>query len=124
MGLLLAVIVHAASEHDSKTASRVIEQLKGRFRRMIKIIADGGYRGELIDNTKKMFEWILEIVLRSDSTQGFQVLPKRWIVERTFTWFESYRRLGKDYEYRTDTREAMIQIGMIKLMLNRIKYKI
>jgi len=121
MGLLLAVVVHAANEHDSKAAPRVIDQLRGRFRRMIKIIADGGYRGELINKTKRMFGWILEIVLRSDSTQGFQVLPKRWIVERTFSWFESYRRLGKDYEYNTDTSEAMIQLSMIKLMLNRIK---
>lgn len=121
MGLLLAVVVHAANEHDSKAAPIVIEQLKGRFSRMVKIIADGGYRGELIDNTKRMFGWILEIVLRSDSTQGFQVLPKRWIVERTFSWFESYRRLVKDYEYKTDTSEAMIQLSMIKLMINRIK---
>lgn len=121
MGLLLAVVVHAANEHDSKAAPKVIEQLRGRFSRMVKIIADGGYRGELIDNTKRMFGWILEIVLRSDSSQGFQVLPKRWIVERTFSWFESYRRLGKDYEYKTDTSEAMIQLCMIKLMLNRIK---
>jgi len=121
MGLLLAVVVHAANEHDSKAAPRVIDQLRGRFQRMIKIIADGGYRGELINKTKRMFGWILEIVLRSDSTQGFQVLPKRWIVERTFSWFESYRRLGKDYEYNTDTSEAMIQLSMIKLMLNRIK---
>jgi putative transposase len=121
MGLILAVVVHAANEHDSKAAQCVIEKLKGRFGRMIKIIADGGYRGELIQKTKKMFGWILEIVLRSDSNQGFQVLPKRWIVERTFSWFESYRRLGKDYEYNTDTSEAMIQLSMIKLMLNRIK---
>jgi putative transposase len=121
MGLLLAVVVHAANEHDSKAAPSVIEQLRGRFNRMIKIIADGGYRGDLIEKTKKMFGWIIEIVLRSDSTQGFQVLPKRWIVERTFSWFESYRRLGKDYEYKTDTSEAMIQLSMIKLMLNRIK---
>jgi putative transposase len=84
---------------------------------MIKIIVDSGYRGELIDNTKKMFGWILEIVLWSDSSEGFQVLPKRWIVERTFSWFES----GKDYEYKTDTSEAMIQLSMIKLMLNKIK---
>jgi putative transposase len=63
----------------------------------------GGYRGEQIEKTKRMFGWILEIVLRSDSTQGFQVLPRRWIVERTFSWFESYRRPGKDYEYNTDT---------------------
>jgi putative transposase len=121
MGLLLAVVVHAANEHDSKAAQNVINQLRGRFCRMVKIIADGGYRGELIENTKKLFGWVLEIVLRSDSSQGFQVLPKRWIVERTFSWFESYRRLSKDYEYNTDTSEAMIQLSMIKLMLNRIK---
>jgi len=121
MGLLLAVVVHAANEHDSKAAINVINQLKGRFGRMVKIIADGGYRGELIDNTKRMFGWVLEIVLRSDSSPKFQVLPKRWIVERTFSWFESSRRLSKDYEYRTDTSEAMIQLCMIKIMLNRIK---
>lgn len=121
MGLLLAVVVHAANEHDSKAALNVINQLKGRFSRMVKIIADGGYRGELIDNTKKMFGWVLEIVLRTDSSPKFQVLPKRWIVERTFSWFENSRRLSKDYEYRTDTSEAMIQLCMIKIMLNRIK---
>ena len=121
MGLLLAVVVHAAYEHDSKAAPGVLEQLRGRFSRMIKIIADGGYRGELFEKTKKIFGWILEIVQRSDSTQGFQVLPKRWIAERTFSWFESYRRLGKDYEYKTDTSEAMIQLSMIKLMLNRYR---
>lgn len=71
MGLLIAVIVHAANEHDSKAAPKVIEQLRGRFSRMVKIITDGGYRGELIDNTKRMFGWILEIVLRSDSSEGF-----------------------------------------------------
>jgi putative transposase len=120
MGLLLAVVVHAANEHDSKAAQNVITQIRGRFSRMVKIIADGGYRGELIENTKKMFGWVLEIVLRSDSSKGFQVLPKRWIVERTFSWFESYRRLSKDFEYCTDTSEAMIQLCMIKLMLNRI----
>jgi putative transposase len=121
MGLLLVVVVHAANQHDSKAALDVIRLLRGRFGRMVKIIADGGYRGELIENTKKMFGWIVEIVLRSDSSLGFQVLPKRWIVERTFSWFESYRRLAKDYEYNTDTSEAMIQLSMIRLMLNRIK---
>jgi putative transposase len=68
-----------------------------------------------------MFGWILEIMLRSASSEGFQVLLKRWIVERTFSWFESYRRQGKDYEYKTDSSEAMIQLSMIKLMLDRIK---
>lgn len=121
MGLLLAVVVHAANEHDSKAALNVIAKLRGRFCRLVKIIADGGYRGELIENTKTKFGWILEIVLRKDSSKKFEVLPKRWIVERTFAWFESYRRLSKDFEYNTDTSQAMIQLAMIKLMLNRIK---
>ncbi len=88
---------------------------------MVKIVADGGYRGELMENTKRIFGWVLEVVLRSDTTVKFQVLPKRWIVERTFSWFENYRRLGKDYEYKIDTSEAMIQLSMVMLMLNRIK---
>jgi len=121
MGLLLAVVVHAANEHDSKSAPMVIAELRGRFVRLVKIIADGGYRGELIENTRKIYGWVVEIVLRSDSSTKFEVLPKRWIVERTFAWFESYRRLSKDFEYQTETSQAMIQLAMIKLMLNRIK---
>ena len=121
MGLLLAVVVHAANEHDSKSAPMVIAELRGRFARLVKIIADGGYRGELIDSTRKIYGWIVEVVLRSDTATKFEVLPKRWIVERTFAWFESYRRLSKDFEYQTETSQAMIQLAMIKLMLNRIK---
>lgn len=120
-GLLLAVVVHAANLHDSKAAIDVIKLLRGRFKRLVKILADGGYRGELIEKTKASFGWILEVVLRSDHSTNFSVIPKRWVVERTFSWFESYRRLSKDFEYRTDTSEAMIQLAMIKLMLNRIK---
>jgi putative transposase len=121
MGLLLVVIVHAANIHDSQAAYDVINKLRGRFSRMIKIFADGGYRGELIEKIQKSFGWILDIVLRSDHNKSFIVLPKRWVVERTFAWFESYRRLSKDYEYHTDTSETMIQLAMIRLMLNRIK---
>ena len=121
MGLLLAVVVHAANEHDSKSAPRVIAELRGRFPRLVKLIADGGYRGELIENTRKTFGWILEVVLRKDSSKKFEVLPQRWVVEGTFSWFESYRRLGKDYEYHTETSQTMVQLAMIKLMLNRIK---
>jgi len=121
MGLLLAVVVHAANEHDSKSAPRVIAELRGRFNRLVKIVADGGYRGELIENTKRAFGWVVEVVLRKDSSKKFEVLPQRWIVERTFSWFESYRRLGKDYEYHTETSQTMVYLAMIKLMLNRIK---
>jgi putative transposase len=121
MGLLLVVVVHAANVHDSQAAKEVINKLFGRFNRLSKIFADGGYRGELTDYVKKLFGWIVEIVLRTDKEKKFEVLPKRWVVERTFAWFESYRRLSKDYEYHTDTSETMIQLAMIRLMLNRIK---
>lgn len=121
MGLLLVVIVHAANIHDSQAAYDVISNLKWRFSRLTKIFADGGYRGELIEKVYKSFGWIIDIVLRSDKNKSFEVLPKRWVVERTFAWFESYRRLSKDYEFNTDTSEAMIQLAMSKLMLNRLK---
>lgn len=121
LGLLLVVVVHAANVHDSQSAFEVISKLRGRFGRMTKIFADGGYRGELIDNVKRAFGWVVDIVLRSDDQKTFVALPKRWVVERTFAWFESYRRLSKDYEYHTDTSETMIQLAMIKLMLNRIE---
>jgi putative transposase len=121
MGLLLSVVVHAANVHDSKGAPFVLSELRYRFSRLVKIIADGGYRGELVENTKRTFGLVLEIVLRKDDSAKFQVLPKRWVVERTFAWFESYRRLSKDFEFHTETSQTMIQLAMIKLMLNRIK---
>lgn len=121
MGLLLVVMVHAANIHDSQAAYNVIEKLTHRFERLTKIFADGGYRGELIDRVKRAFGWVIDIVLRTDDQQGFVVLPKRWVVERTFAWFESYRRLSKDYEYHPETSESMIQLAMVRLMLNRCK---
>jgi putative transposase len=120
LGLLLVVVVNATNIHDSQSAMDVISRLKGRFGRLIKIFADGGYRGELIGNVKRVYGWVLDIVLRRDDQKAFIALPERWVVERTFSWFESYRRLSKDYEYLTDTSETMIQLAMIRLMLNRI----
>ena len=124
MGLLLVVVVHAANIHDSQSAMMVIAGLRGRFSRLKTIFADGGYRGELADNVKVMFGWFVSIVLRSDSNKGFVVLPKRWVVERTLSWFEGFRRLSKDYEVQPCTSEAMIQLAMIQIMLNRVKNKI
>jgi putative transposase len=119
-GFLLTVEIHAANEHDSKAGFRVIKSLFGRFERMQKIYADGGYRGELEENIKNVFGWDMEITLRSDKSGGFKPLPKRWVVERTFSWLENFRRLAKDYEYKVSTSEAMIYLAFIVLMLNRI----
>jgi putative transposase len=99
----MSVKVHAANIHDSIGAVEPIEQLRYLFPRLKKIIADGGYRGKLADFVKNP-GWELSVVLRPDeSSKKFQVLPLRWIVERTFSWIENYRRMTTDYEYRTES---------------------
>lgn len=120
LGLILAVVVHAADIQDRDGAKLVFEKLKGRFHRLQIMWADGGYAGKLVLWVKDAFRWTLEIVKRSDDMSGFVVLPKRWIVERTFGWLGRYRRLSKDYEERTDNSEAMILIAMTNLMSRRL----
>jgi putative transposase len=119
-GLLLSAVSHTANTHDSRAALGVIETLKHRFPRLTKIFADGGYRGELIENVKKFCGWDMEITLRSDKAIGFEVLPMRWVVERSFSWLENFRRLAKDYEYTTQISETMIYLAFTTIMLHRI----
>jgi putative transposase len=119
-GWLLSVVVHAANEHDSQTGFEVIETLKYRFDRMEKIYADGGYRGELTNEVKQRLGWDMEITLRSDKKTGFKPLPKRWVIERTFSWLENFRRLAKDYEYTVASSTAMVFLAFILLALNNI----
>jgi putative transposase len=120
MGLLLMVVVHAANIQDRDGAMIVLGKAKGKFPRLELIWADGGYAGKLIDWAKQFCGWILEIVKRSDDVKGFQVLPHRWVVERTLGWFGRYRRLSKDYEGLLETSESMIYIAMISLMVRRL----
>ena len=120
LGLPMAANVHAANIHDSVGAVTTIEQLRYSFPRLKRIIADGGYRGKLAD-TVKNFGWELSVVLRpNESSKKFQVLPLRWIVERTFSWIENYRRMTTDYEFRTESAEAMLQITFCQIMLKKI----
>ena len=95
-------------------------KLVGRFPRLRLIWADGGYAGKLVEWTAYLGHWVLEIVRRSDDTSGFRVLPRRWVVERTFGWLGRYRRLSKDYEEYPDTSESMIYLAMINLMTRRL----
>ncbi len=83
------------------------------------MIADQGYKYQFIAWFLATFQWIVEIVQRNPLRKGFDVLPKRWIVARTFAWFGLYRRLSKDYEYYTTSSEAMIYLASIRLMLKR-----
>jgi putative transposase len=120
LGLLLVVVVHAANIQDRDGAQLLFEKAKGCFPRLQRIWADGGYAGKLIEWLHRLYGCVLEIVKRNDDLTGFHVLPRRWVVERTFGWLGRYRRLSKDYEYLLDTSETMIQIAMIQLMLRRL----
>jgi putative transposase len=120
MGLLIGIVVHAADIQDRDGAKLLLAKLLGLFPRLKLIWADGGYAGKLIEWTKQLGGWILEIVKRSDDMKGFKLLPHRWVVERTFGWLGRYRRLSKDYEELPESSEAMIRIAMINLMLHRL----
>jgi putative transposase len=122
-GLLLTVRVHAANIQDCVAARAVLAQVQGRFPHIQRLYADGGYRGTLIDWVAQTLGWLLISILRSDTATGFQVLPQRWIVERTFGWLSWFRRLRKEYAYLTSSSEAMIQIAMIHLMVKRLAKK-
>ena len=121
LGLLLLVKVHAASGKDRDGERTLLQTLFWRhFHRLLVLFADGAYSGALVDWVKQELGWTLCIVRRLPGTKGFQVLPKRWIVERTFAWLGGYRRLSKDYEYLPEHSEAMIYLAMIRLMLQRL----
>jgi putative transposase len=123
LGLILAVMITPASVQDRDAAKGLIRFLVNMYGRLQVIWADGGYLGSLVQWVKRLRPYgklHLDIVRRSDRAKGFQVLPKRWIVERTFGWLYKSRRLGRDYEVRPDHSEAMIRICMIRIMVRRL----
>ncbi len=117
MGLLLAVVVHPANIQDLDGAKLVIDKLMGRFPRMRLLWADAG---KLVERVWTLTGWVLEIVNRAMNRHHLQVLPRRWVVERTFAWLSRCRRLSKDYEALSNTTEAWVHIAMIHLMLRRL----
>jgi putative transposase len=122
LGLLLAVVVHRADIDERKGASFLLRRLfknKIMFPRLSVIFADGGYSGEFEAFVRKAFRWVVHIVRKPLGVKTFQVIPKRWIVERTFSWLSAHRRLSVDYERKVKSSEAMIQIAMIRLMLKK-----
>lgn len=123
LGLLLMVIVTAASVQDRPGAKQLLTHLYRRLAlpRLRLIWADGGYGGKPFATwVYETFGWVWEVVKRSDDRTGFQVLPHRWIVERTFGWLCNYRRLSKDYEELPTSSETFIYIAMTRIMLNRL----
>ncbi len=117
------MVVTAASVPDREGAIQLFGVLRCKFARLRLIWADQAYAGDLIAWLWALRPWrkiCLDIVKRPEGTKGFLLLPKRWIVERTFAWFGRYRRLAKDYESSTRTSEAMIRVVMIHLMVRRL----
>lgn len=121
LGLLLAIVVHGADWQDQEGAQWVIEKLGEQFKRIKVVFGDMAYgRAGLPDWVQRTFGWILQTVLRPVGVSGFVVLPKRWIVERTFAWLARHRRHSKDYEKTTASSEAITYIAMISLMSKKI----
>ena len=120
-GFLLAVMVSVANIHDSKAALLLMRVLKSLLCNIKVIIADGGYRGEIIEQVKNKFGYIIQVIMRSDrKNAAFEPINKRWIVERTFAWFDNDRRLCRNYELLIDSAEYMTKLSAIKLLLNKI----
>jgi putative transposase len=116
----MVVVVHAANIQDRDGARMVLDAAGGWFPRLRHIWVDGGYAGKLVTWAAATFGWVVAVVKRSDTAKGFVVLPRRWVVERTFAWLCRHRRLSKDYEELTASSEAMVRLAMIRLMLKRL----
>jgi putative transposase len=118
LGLVLSIVIQGASVQDRDGAIPVIIKLFDGWNQIIKIFADSGYRGQLIEKVKTQFKIELEIIKRNE-LHTFKVLPKRWIVERTFAWIDTNRRNSKNYERLNNTSVAMVHLSAIRIMLNR-----
>ena len=119
LGLLLTVVVHEASLSDRESAETVLVNVRTKFKRITTIFADQGYTGKLIERIRVSLKMTIEIIKRTE-VRAFHILPRRWVVERTFGWFGFYRRLAKDYERYPKHSEAFVYIAMSNIMLNRL----
>jgi len=123
MGWLVLPKVTAGNVQDVFAGKEALLDLSHKpdlLTRLLKIIADGGYRGELVEWVNQELHVVLEIVLKLGGQKGFQVLPKRWVIERTNAWITRQRRLARDYERKTIVSEAFIYVAMFRLGLRRL----
>ena len=125
LGLLIAVVVTGAGMDDAAAAPRVLKELRGdRFPRLEVVWADQKYHNHALKSwlkrKPKLHPWKLEIVTRPEGVTGFVLLPKRWVVERTFAWLGRDRRLSRDYERRTESSACRVRISAIRGMLKRL----
>jgi len=123
LGLMMEILIVAANVGERKGAEKLFNQAKGKYPRLRKVLADQGFDGEkYVAGIELLFGFVFEIVNKVLGVGGFQVQPKRWIVERTFGWLIWNRRLVKDYEENTEVSRAFIQLAMIRLMLRQLTF--
>lgn len=123
LGFVIAVVVHSAGIQDRDGAKLVLQKIKNILPTLKIIWADQGYAGKLVAWVQEIVGIKLDVVKRNPKKNrpaGFEPIPKRWIVERTFAWLCNYRRLSKNYECREDTAETMVRLAMIHLMVRRL----
>jgi putative transposase len=121
LGLLLVIYVYAADIPDYEGASDVFRAARRKCPRLEKIIGDSAYGWNgLVETVKRLFRFVLALVQRDRKRKGWYVLPKRWIVERTFGWFGRYRLLSKEYEHKTTSSETDVYVASIRMMLYRL----
>jgi len=117
LGLLVGVVVHAADIQDRDGAPAVLKSILKRWPWLRHVFADGGYAGPKLGGAlQKIGKFTMEIVKRSDSAKGFEVLPRRWVVERTFAWLGRCRRLAKDFERSIESAQAWVFIANIRML--------
>jgi putative transposase len=120
-GFLIFILVHAADIQDRDGAVDVLKAIRNRFPWLRHVFADGGYAGDKLRNALRgNGDWTLEIIKRSDKARGFEVLPRRWVVERTFAWLGRCRRLAKDWEQSIESSTAWATIASIRMLTRRI----
>lgn len=120
LGLLLVVLVTAASVQDRDGGARVLDRLRFRMPSVAVIWADGGYAGRLVGYARQVLKVVVHIVRKPEGQRTFEVLPRRWVVERTLSWISRCRRLAHDYERLPEHSEAMVKWAMIGLMARRL----
>ena len=121
LGLVVGLVVHGADIQDRDGAALVLKSVRHRYPWLRHVFADGGYGGEKLKaRLRKLGQWTLQIIKRSDRAKGFEVLPRRWVVERTFAWLGRCRRLAKDFEKTIASAEAWILVANLRLLTRRL----
>ncbi len=120
LGLLVVVLVTAASAADRDGGARVLDRAKMAMPSLALVFADGGYAGRLVAFARRLLRIVVQVVRKPEGQRGFAVLPRRPVVERTLSWLTAHRRLARDYERLPEHSEAWVKWAMIGLMTRRL----